>query len=268
MTNNLKLAKILEFSEAAAHADMFSAAPAEFGFEVEETSEYVARFAPSMDVMMFNRAVGLGVNAPVARATIDGLIDRYQAKGLKNFAFQISPEAKPAEAHDWLTSRGLRVRDYWVKGYRSADRNLTMKTDLRIEQIDKSQATVFGEIVCGAFGMPTTLLPVIAAPVGLPGWNHYIAWEGTSPAAAAALMVRGATGWLGIGGTRPEFRGRGAQSALIARRVRDGSKLGCTMFVAETWKERPDAPNPSYHNMLHTGFVMAYDRPNYMLPKE
>lgn len=266
MSNSRELARILEFSEAAAHADMFRAAPPEFGFEVEETSEYVARFAPSMDIMMFNRAVGLGVRAPVSKETIDGLVQRYRDKGLTNFAFQLSPEAQPAEAHGWLLSHGLTLRDYWVKGYRPADKNLTMKTDLRIEQIDKSQATIFGDVVCAAFGMPLSLLPVIAAPVGLAGWNHYIAWDGETPAAAAALMVRDGTGWLGIGGTRPEFRGRGAQSALIARRVRDGSKKGCTMFVAETWKERPDKPNPSLHNMLHSGFVIAYDRPNYMLP--
>jgi GNAT superfamily N-acetyltransferase len=261
-----ELAKILEFSEAAAHADMFRVAPPEFWFEVDETNEYVARFAPAMDIMMFNRAVGLGVNTPVSKETVDVVVQRYRDKGLRNFAIQLSPEAQPAEAHEWLLSQGLEVRDYWAKGYRPADKNLMMKTDLRIEQIDKSQATIFGETVCAAFGMPLSLLPVISAPVGLPGWNHYVAWDGDSPAAAAAIMVRDGTGWLGIGGTRPEFRGRGAQSALIARRIRDGSKLGCTMFVAETWKERPDKPNPSFHNMLHTGFIIAYDRPNYMLP--
>lgn len=60
MSVSRELAKILEFSEAAAHADMFRVAPPEFGFEVDETSEYVARLAPAMDIMMFNRAVGLG----------------------------------------------------------------------------------------------------------------------------------------------------------------------------------------------------------------
>jgi hypothetical protein len=262
--SSLELSRILEFSEAAAHADMFRVAPAEFGFEVDETDEFVARFAPSMDTMMFNRVVGLGVKSPVSKETIDGLVQRYREKGMKNFAVQLSPEARPAAAHEWLSDQGLAVRDYWVKGYRSADKNLTMHTDLRIEQIDKTQATIFGETVCAAFGMPVSLLPVISAPVGLRGWNHYLAWDGDVPAAAAALMVRDGIGWLGIGGTRSEFRGRGAQSAFIARRVRDGSSLGCTMFVAETWKELPDKPNPSLHNMLHTGFVIAYDRPNYM----
>jgi hypothetical protein len=263
-----ELAKILEFSEAAAHADMFRVSPPEFGFEVEETNEYVARFAPSMDIMMFNRAVGLGVNGPTSRETVDKLVQCYREKGLRNFAIQVSPEAQPAETHDWLVSQGLAVRDYWAKGYRPPDKTLTMKTDLRIELIDKSQAKVFGETVCAAFGMPLSLLPVISAPVGLPGWNHYVAWDGDTPAAAAALMIRDGTGWLGIGGTRSEYRGRGAQSALIAQRVRDGSKVGCTIFVAETWKERPDKPNPSLHNMLHTGFIIAYDRPNYMMPTE
>ena len=37
MSVSRELAKILEFSEAAAHADMFRVSPPEFRFEVDET---------------------------------------------------------------------------------------------------------------------------------------------------------------------------------------------------------------------------------------
>jgi hypothetical protein len=267
-TSSLELSRILELTEGAAHADMFRVAPPEYGFEVEETDEYVARFAPSMDVMMFNRVVGLGLNSPASKSTIERLVQRYRDKGVKNFAIQLSPDAQPPELYQWMSELGLGVRDYWTKGYRPADLNLTVDTDLRVEQIDKSQANIFGEVACAGFEIPLSLLPLIASPVGLPGWKHYIAWDGDRPAAVAALMVKGDIGWLGLGATAPEFRRRGAQGALIARRIRDGSKLGCKMFVAETGKDVPEKRNPSFHNMIRTGFVVAYDRPNYMQPKE
>ncbi len=267
MTSKLELSRILELTEGAAHADMFRAAPPEYGFEVEQTEDYVARFAPSMDVMMFNRVVGLGLNSPATRATVERLVQKYRDKGVKNFAIQLSPEVQPPELNEWMLDLGLGVRDYWTKGYRGADPDLTIETNLRIEQIDKSKATIFGEVACAGFDMPTSLLPLIASPVGLPGWKHYVAWDGDKPAAVAALMVKGDIGWLGIGATAPEFRRRGAQGALIARRIRDGSRLGCKMFVAETGKDLPEKRNPSFHNMIRTGFVVAYDRPNYMQPK-
>jgi len=40
--------------------------------------------------------------------------------------------------------------------------------------------------------------------------------------------------------------------------------LGCKWFVTETGEETADEPNPSYHNMLRSGFELAYLRPNYV----
>src|SRR3954466_15295403 len=98
---------------------MFRVAPPEYGFEVEETDDYVARFAPSMDVMMFNRVVGLGLNSSATRSTVERLVQKYRGKGIRNFAIQISPEAQPPELYDWMSELGLTKRDYWTKGYRA-----------------------------------------------------------------------------------------------------------------------------------------------------
>ena len=47
----------------------------------------------------------------------------------------------------------------------------------------------------------------------------------------------------------------------MARRIRDGADLGCRWLVTETGEDTPHHPNPSYHNMLRTGFLLAYQRP-------
>jgi hypothetical protein len=53
----------------------------------------------------------------------------------------------------------------------------------------------------------------------------------------------------------------------MARRIKDGLGQGCKLFVTETSQDRPENPNPSFHNMVRTGFVVAYNRPNYMIAK-
>jgi hypothetical protein len=50
----------------------------------------------------------------------------------------------------------------------------------------------------------------------------------------------------------------------MTRRIADGAALGCRWFASETGQDLPDKPNPSFHNMLRTGFRVAYYRPNYM----
>ncbi|MDP8923063.1 MAG: hypothetical protein M3O34_09340 [Chloroflexota bacterium] len=69
---------------------------------------------------------------------------------------------------------------------------------------------------------------------------------------------------LSFGATLEAYRRRGAQGAIVARRIRDGADLGCRWLVTEAVEDTPDHPNPSYHNMLRTGFRLAYQRPNYV----
>ena len=64
--------------------------------------------------------------------------------------------------------------------------------------------------------------------------------------------------------TRPSHRRRGAQGALLARRIRDAADLGCRWLVTETGEDLPERPNPSFRNMLRTGFELAYQRANYL----
>jgi hypothetical protein len=112
--------------------------------------------------------------------------------------------------------------------------------------------------------MPDMLRPWLAAPVGRPGWRHYLAWASEVPVATGALFVKDQIGWLGVGSTLPSHRRRGAQGAIMAQRIRDGAELGCRWLITETGEDTPGRPNPSYHNMVRTGFTLAYQRSNYI----
>ena len=133
-------------------------------------------------------------------------------------------------------------------------------------EADPSLAPAFGAIAAEAFGLPPELAAWFAALPGRPGWSCLVALDGEEPVAAGALYAAGGAGWLALGATRPMHRGRGAQPALIAARIRRAADLGCRLVVAETGAAGPDGPGPSYRNILDAGFTEAWDRPNLRSP--
>jgi hypothetical protein len=140
-------------------------------------------------------------------------------------------------------------------------------TDLRIAAIGEQDAPAFASVACAAFGMPGHLRPWLEMGVGQAGWRHYLAFDGDRPVATGALFVRAGVGWLGLDSTLPEHRRRGAQGAIMAQRIRDAAALGCQWVITETGEDRAENPNPSFHNMIRTGFALAYQRPNYLLER-
>jgi GNAT superfamily N-acetyltransferase len=96
------------------------------------------------------------------------------------------------------------------------------------------------------------------ALVGRPGWQTYIARVDGQRAGAAMLHVNGPTATLWMAGTLPEFRGRGAQSALIARRAADAVAAGCDLIVGQTGNG-----TVSQCNMERAGMRIAYTKTEY-----
>jgi hypothetical protein len=78
------------------------------------------------------------------------------------------------------------------------------------------------------------------------------------------MRIAGDIGWLGLGATLASHRGRGAQSALIARRLADGIAAGCRTFYAEAAEPVEGESNPTYDNMARLGFARRYLRRNYV----
>jgi hypothetical protein len=259
-----EIARMVENTEAAAYADLLNAAPATWRCVAEHTADGWILLAPTLNLLLFNRLIGWGLDYPAERSRLNSALGRYRAAGLTNFGVQLSPNAKPVELTDWLDDNGLSRRDSWSKVYRAAGEGPAVQTSLRVESVARKDADAFASITCASFGMPRQLEPWIASIVGRTGWHHYIAWDGQDPVSAGALFVHENIGWLGVAGTLPAARRRGAQSAIMARRITDGTMLGCRWFVTETGEDTVERPNPSFHNMVRAAFKVAYHRPNYL----
>ena len=114
--------------------------------------------------------------------------------------------------------------------------------------------------------MPGSGAALIAAVVGRPGFHCFLAREADCAIGAATLFVEGNSGWCGYAATLPAARGRGAQNALFAARVRRAAELGCRNVYTETGQRVEERPDASYRNILRNGFLELYLRPNWVSP--
>ena len=263
-----ELARMGEFAEGCAWEDHYLAAPEyirwEQGLHIDHLGSAIVLSLPRSEDHFYNRVIGLGLVEPVSEEMLDELTAYIFDTGTRFFSVQISPAAQPPEVHDWLRWRGYWMYDQHAKFYRDNQPPIDNETDLRIELTGSDYADAFAYVVTQAFGVPDYTYPWMKALVGQPNWYHYVAWDGDDPAAAGAMYISGNIGWLGHGSTLPGYRRRGAQGAVLSRRIRDGINLGCDWFITDTDEDTPDRPSPSYRNMLRSGFKLAYLRWNYL----
>lgn len=243
------------------------ATPAEaasHGLFVTDAEGFTALGAAAFDILYFNRVIGLGTDRPAGAAELDLLIDRYRSAGIARFFIHLSPVARPATLPDWLKERGFVHHNNYAKLYRDARDVPQTDSGFRIEPVEAADAMLFGRLSAPVFDWPPVVERMLVRTVGAPGWHHYIARDGDEPVACGAFRVVGPFAYLGPAATLPAWRGRGLQSALITRRLRDAAAAGCRWVVTETAEDTAERPAPSMRNMLRAGFRLACLRPNYL----
>jgi hypothetical protein len=241
----------IERAEAEAFASIMSAA----GLPVTRVAGAVCFAAPGIPDIQLNRVAGLGVERDPTDDELDEIEAFFRGHGSR-FAVSVTPGA----LHDRLLARGYTAGYAWMKFQRDASPAQAVETDFTVEETTDGAA--FGAVVAEAFGIPHAT-GFFSGAVGRPGWTLFLARDGDEVAGGAALFLADGVGWLGIGGTRAAFRGRGAQNALIAARIEHGRAHGAHAFTTETGAGGGD----SYRNILRGGFTEAYLRPNLLSPE-
>jgi len=256
----------LEAAEHDAWEDQYRSCPAEvaagLGVAWERIGAALYLQARAIPLTQFNRVCGLGFDP--AEDAIGIALRRFGVAGIRQAWFQVAPGSHQAEIERRLEQAGLRLHERrWVKFWRPAEPAPPTATELKIVPVDRRCAGRFADAVLAGFGMPPMLKPWLMALVERDGWHCFMALDGEVAVAGAALRVAGGIGWLGNGATRPEYRRRGAQSALLAARIAAGLARGVEGFVTETGRPLQGEPGPSFANIQRAGFRIAYERPNW-----
>jgi GNAT superfamily N-acetyltransferase len=254
-----------ERGELEAFRDLFLAASPGLGPRIEELGGAVCIALPETPrSAMFNRVLGLGLEEPATPGLLHEITGFFGGLGVE-WCVALSPHAEPPELSTWLEARGLVPGYAWAKFQRGLQEPAERETELRLVEAEPgAAAAAFADVFVRAYGTPELFRDWLARVPGRPGWRCFVALDGETPAATGALFANEGVGWLGVAGTLPEHRRRGAQGAILAARIRAAGEEGCDVLVTETGEQVEGRPSASYRNIERAGFELAYVRPNYL----
>jgi GNAT superfamily N-acetyltransferase len=202
-----------------------------------------------------NRVYLCGTEPGMGTDGVGRLIDFFAEHGVQRFFVWLSPGPDMDRARRLLDQAGFS-RIHWTHYptlWRERTGHAPFKTDLRIRQVGPDD-------IAGSRGaLGETLWPEYATSAGRDGFFHYMAFDGSRPVAIGALCIFEDIGYLMAAATVESDRKRGAQQALIAKRVEQAERLGCAVLVSETLSMLEH----SYRNLRRAGFEEIYDKEVY-----
>ncbi len=220
----------------------------------------------AINVGLFNRVIGLGVGTRADDALIDTVLASYERRGQTEFVLEVTGASEPADLREQLAARGLVD-----SGHRQAK---TWQTPARYDgpgmdavvALGPDDADEFAQVNMLAWGVPAFLAVWFGATLFADDFRHFGVKVDGRIVSTGAMYVSDGIAWLGFGATLPEHRGRGMQTAVLARRVHEAAVLDCHIVHSETAAHTAGHHNPSLANMLKVGFEHAYEKEWWSFP--
>jgi hypothetical protein len=252
-----------------AMADLYRSASRELtvaaGLSVTEVDGSIVIAANRIDVLALNRVIGLGLAAPPSDGVLANIVRAFEEIGSPQFFVPLAPVEENEKLDLRLEQLGMRRHNNWMRLWRDLrDLEKLPPAPSNDRQIGPKEADIFGQLVANAFEYPAAIAPIAGPTVGRPSWHHYLAYDRDIPIAAAAMYLTHDAAWFGFAATAAPHRGRGAQRALVVRRLQDAAFAGCKWVSVETAEDTVTKEAPSFRNLRRLGFEVAYRRPNYL----
>ena len=179
-----------------------------------------------------NRVYLCGREAGMEPGSVAQWIELFAASGVKKFFVWLSPGPDMDAVRGWLVASGCsRIRHLsYPTLVRTVAEPVRFSTELDVREVGVE------DIEAARDQLGETL------------WQEY-----------ARSAGKEGLGYLFSAATAEADRNRGAQQALIARRIEQAERGGCTMLVSETLS----ILEHSLHNLQRAGFRQIYEKELY-----
>lgn len=258
-TLSIPLARHFAAAHETLHVEGMRAAAALEGnpFEVEvrrfgRATATIARKVPLVE--WYNRVVGL--EQQDARE-LRRMLAFYREHGIRG-RFEIGPAELTQALAVTLATERVGLERFESTLYAPIDaRTPPPPGGIEVRSSPLDELDTYLEIWALGFGLPEFLWPDVkrirSAWFTVPGLQRYVALDRGKPVACGALYAHGDVAYLCMSATLEEARGRGAQSALIARRWSDAAARGCRWVITQT-----AYGGTSQNNMERAGMRLAH----------
>lgn len=202
-----------------------------------------------------NRIYLCGDGTGLSLSGLQDIVALFEAQDIRRYFAWLSPGPNIDVVRDWLASLGFK-RVVWTRYptlLHSSVPAPTASSDLAIRQVDADEIARAGRL------LGESMMDGYFNTAGKRGFYHYMAFDENQPVAAAALVKFEDIGYLTYAGTIPSARRRGAQTALILRRLDEATRLGCTRIVSQTLTMLRE----SFSNLQRCGFREVYEQEVY-----
>lgn len=256
------LSQKLERAEARANADFIetraSLEPASGAEWIDVAGVYAMYDGPESPC---TQTFGLGLFGEVTNAEMDRMEAFFSDRGAP-VLHEVSPMADPSTL-SLLTGRSYQPVELSTVMYKVLDgTNIGGETASAITTrvISPDEADLWAETSGNGWateqgGSPDFMIGFGRVSARCGGAYPYLAELDGTPIASGMLFIQDDVAMLAGASTVPEGRNKGAQSALLAARLRFASDRGCTLAVMAA------APgSQSQKNAQRNGFSVAYTR--------
>jgi ribosomal protein S18 acetylase RimI-like enzyme len=235
----------------AAWLESLRDASPELGLEVVRFGAAVAAACPTRPELDFmNRVEGLW---PEDEGRVREVAAFYRERGLRPWF-----EVVPADGFERLAARlsdaGAAQIGFHAMLY-GAPELRPEPSGVQVRRVGLEEGGLFAEVLLDGHGAPASDRPAIPPWADSESRRLYLAEVGGEPAAAAVLTLEDGIGYLANASTRPDFRRRGCQAALLARRIADAAGAGCELVCAQT-----AFASASQRNVERAGLRVAYTK--------
>lgn len=206
-----------------------------------------------------SQTFGLGVFEPVTPWTLDALETFFTSRGADVF-HEVSPLADPTTLA-LLNERGYRPCEFTSILFQplSLESTLAPDTALTVRLADTHERDTWVQTAQEGWSEFPEVREFMASfgPVSAGTEDSYpfLALDGTTPIATGMLWMHGNVALLAGASTVPGARGRGAQRALLAVRLRFAAERGCSLAMMGALPG-----STSQRNAERNGFRIAYTR--------
>lgn len=207
---------------------------------------------------------GFGIDREVEPATLDALEQFYRSRGA-TVEHEVSPLAL-GEPLPLLSGRGyvpIELTDVLCRPLGDADAALSAG-DVAVSVADAGDGRAWAAAAADGWSEHPEIVPFVldlaAVYVRTSGTTCFSAAVDGALAGTGVLAVHEGVAVLAGASTRPAFRRRGAQTALLAARLAHARAVGCDLAMICA---RPGSD--SHRNAERRGFRVAYTRIKWRL---